>query len=650
MRYSARRNAIPRSVGAMRKTFGRSTGSTRPTPPWYVMPIGRSASAAIRQEALTPVPSSTIATAPSASARRTFPTAVLRREARVVALDAEAVRALIRVHDLRSRPRARRRRRSSRPTYGVREKGALTAMRSVLSALFESLPPQAGRQAAEDDQDEQPVQRTAHRARGIGGPGRRHARPRSRRPRRGFRTRSACPAASTVTSSATRRTKRRLCSISRSARPFAAQRLEQVHEAIELDRRSAGGRLVQQEHTRLGGKRRGQHEQPLARGADSSAAGRPRSSSRPTSSSAPSARRSAFASSARACGVRKSVRKGPERRRRRPAPTRACSSTVRSGKIAVVCWVPTTPRRARSRWGDRLQPVALRGRSSRSPAAARPTSARQRGCLARPVRPDQRMHRARPDVEVEVVERDEALEALREPACGQRLRALSTLAAARPCGRRNDLSATAPRCLDPPAARRRQKPDSAQSEDEQQAVAVSISSSRPGGSPRSAPTCSASMRERGDERGAPRRGRARVRDAADDDGDEEREREDRPVRRRVGDLRELDRERSRETCDRGRGRERSEPEPRDGDAEARARGRGARAPPRAQGRAPGGRGRRTRSTASASEHDAELVVRRRRQRPAEDTWPRGGRGPGRRRRSRGTRSGSGRRSRSGSTC
>jgi hypothetical protein len=63
---------MPWSVGAMRNTFGRRSTSTRPSPPWYVMQMGTSASAARRHEASTPVPSSMIAAAPSAIARRTF--------------------------------------------------------------------------------------------------------------------------------------------------------------------------------------------------------------------------------------------------------------------------------------------------------------------------------------------------------------------------------------------------------------------------------------------------------------------------------------------------------------------------------------------------------------------------------------------------
>src|SRR5262249_37082155 len=46
IRYSAQRNAIPWSVGAIRKTFGRLVASMRPSPPWYVTASGTSASRA----------------------------------------------------------------------------------------------------------------------------------------------------------------------------------------------------------------------------------------------------------------------------------------------------------------------------------------------------------------------------------------------------------------------------------------------------------------------------------------------------------------------------------------------------------------------------------------------------------------------------
>ena len=105
--------------------------------------------------------------------------------------------------------------------------------------------------------------------------------------------------------------------------------------------------------------------------------------------------------------------------------------------------------------------------------------------------------------------------------------------------------------------------------------------------------------------------------AADDDCDEELEREHGPVARRIGYLRELDPERSREPRDRGRGGERSEPQPGDGDTE-RERGAGLLA---------GRRERETRRSAGddgerddrqREERDADLVVGRRRQRAAED--------------------------------
>ena len=118
--------------------------------------------------------------------------------------------------------------------------------------------------------------------------------------------------------------------------------------------------------------------------------------------------------------------------------------------------------------GRRLEPVASEG----DRAGIRPELARQRpqrGCLARSVRPDQRVHRTRRDVEVEIVERDEALEALGEPACGERLgvghaRERLDVAAGRTSGEDS-------RCLPHQPRTAGSRPDTAQSEDEQQAVA-----------------------------------------------------------------------------------------------------------------------------------------------------------------------------------
>ena len=66
---------MPWSVGAIRKTFGRVAASTSDRPPAKTMQIGTPRRSATRHEASTPVPSSTIAIAPSETARRTFATA-----------------------------------------------------------------------------------------------------------------------------------------------------------------------------------------------------------------------------------------------------------------------------------------------------------------------------------------------------------------------------------------------------------------------------------------------------------------------------------------------------------------------------------------------------------------------------------------------
>ena len=62
-------------MGAIRKTFGRCSGSTSPPSPSKTTQIGMCAFAASAQVASTPVPSLTIATACSLIARRTSATA-----------------------------------------------------------------------------------------------------------------------------------------------------------------------------------------------------------------------------------------------------------------------------------------------------------------------------------------------------------------------------------------------------------------------------------------------------------------------------------------------------------------------------------------------------------------------------------------------
>ena len=63
-------------VGAILKTFGRVSASTRPVPPSWVMEIETPAFLASCHVASTPVPSVTIETAPASIARLAFWTAV----------------------------------------------------------------------------------------------------------------------------------------------------------------------------------------------------------------------------------------------------------------------------------------------------------------------------------------------------------------------------------------------------------------------------------------------------------------------------------------------------------------------------------------------------------------------------------------------
>src|SRR6266508_2163077 len=141
------------------------------------MQIGTSASFAIRQEALMPVPSSMIATAPSATARRTFATAVRAERP-------ESYRLILKrtLPGLVSSPFAA----SSAPfaivspTYGVFENGALTATRSVLPEPLESPPhPEARLQTARIAATRLKVRKAIS----AGARDRPPARPRPRRPR-----------------------------------------------------------------------------------------------------------------------------------------------------------------------------------------------------------------------------------------------------------------------------------------------------------------------------------------------------------------------------------------------------------------------------------------------------------------------------------
>ena len=195
-----------------------------------------------------------------------------------------------------------------------------------------------------------------------------------------------------------------------------------------------------------------------------------------------------------------------------------CSSTVSSGKVAVVCCVPTTPRRARSRW------VASSRRSP--PRAIEPESGRarregpQRRCLARSVWPDQRMHGRPASVEIEIVERDEALEALGEPACGERALALDGWGAVPPA------QAERTSCEDP---RRRPTSRGRSAEGPDRRARGRAAGRSPSASPRGVPAGARAarpparrVREGGDEEEPSDRDRADP-SAADDDCDEERE-------------------------------------------------------------------------------------------------------------------------------
>ena len=336
IRYSARRNDMPWSVGAIRKTFGRLTGSISPSPPWYVTASGMSASRASCHEASTPVPSSTIATAPSAIARRTLRDRGARREAGVVALDPEACSvppfASTAAFDAASSaPSA-----IVWPTYGVCENGALTAIVSVLllsrAACFRRSRRRHGAERGENQCESCSRKPLPSQVGHLG-------LPRRRRPRRVCRTRSS--GLLREPSPRRRRAGRSGgCARSRAARGRCRRSSSRsTAEAVELGGGRARRRLVQQQDARLRREGGGEHEQALlvGRQLDGRAIGVVQAD-RARARRAPSPRRAA--SSRRAFGVRNTVRNGaavldgggPRRRarsgarsgrRRRPSPA-AC--------------------------------------------------------------------------------------------------------------------------------------------------------------------------------------------------------------------------------------------------------------------------------------------------------------------------------------
>ena len=126
------RNAIPWSVGAMRNTFGRVSGSTRPSPPWYTMQIGTFAARSRPARRVEPGALVHDGDALSATALRTL-SAAFDADRPVSYRLAGTCSSPIRTPPRRrrsGRPRAGRPGRWSAPRTASTENGAFIAIRS----------------------------------------------------------------------------------------------------------------------------------------------------------------------------------------------------------------------------------------------------------------------------------------------------------------------------------------------------------------------------------------------------------------------------------------------------------------------------------------------------------------------------------------
>ena len=243
IRYSASRKAIPWSVGAIRKTFGRVSGSTSLPPPSKTTPIG---DAAPRGDA----------------PGRVDPGALVDDRDRAVADGAPHVRDGAgrgeRVVHRRDPQVVRRRRRSgcrsaftsraasrapfsiARPRYGVRENGALTTIVSERSLAPGELPPQPAQRAGRRRRGrETRAPRRAVTLERMRGPGRRRGPLGSAATASGGPSAITRPASSTMTRSASRRTTPRLCSTTSSASPRSRSDRSSVDDARRPRRRDA---------------------------------------------------------------------------------------------------------------------------------------------------------------------------------------------------------------------------------------------------------------------------------------------------------------------------------------------------------------------------------------------------------------------------
>ena len=268
---------------------------------------------------------------------------------------------------------------------------------------------------------------------------------------------------------------------------------------------------------------------------------------RPTRSSAPSAFCSASRSSTRAFGVLNTVRNGPSCSSRRPAPTSVFWSAVEFGENGRrLLRADDSLEHARARRAGELGPIDPHGALLRDELA---DERFERGRLAAPVRTDQRVHASGGEIEIDVVERDEAAEALRQAAGAQRFGA-TRLEVAR--AREASVSERAAAAFEraPPVTRGREQASAAEAEDEQHPVAGEHLLEPPGREAAETADLLRCIRERADQEQADDWAERQPR-SAEDDRHEELERDGWPVRRRVRDLEQLDSEGARNAGDHG---------------------------------------------------------------------------------------------------
>jgi hypothetical protein len=304
----------------------------------------------------------------------------------------------------------------------------------------------------------------------------------------------------------------------------AADPVEQLREALDLEAARARRGLVEQEDPRRRGERGGEHQQPLLEAVE---AGRGESL-QVVELDEPERTHGDALDLGR---VAPCLRRGGERPQRAAVAAveaRAHDRVLEHGQAREDGGAlerpndagASAPRLARREWCAREQDVAAIGGER---AGERP----QRSRLARSVRPDERDRLPRRDAQVEVLERRDAAEVEREPARVQLRRRLA---------RRRKRGAEALVHARGSAARGKPRPDPLAAEREQaqheDAREQRLELGRRAALDRGPPA-----REEPDpaeERDARRPARRR-RGAAEQDGDEQLEGRERPERREIGD-------------------------------------------------------------------------------------------------------------------